>query len=130
MATRTACTTIRGQCDIDRQTPGAIRHRITNVGRVVAGMGGMTGAAGAAFASVDVQEVQVLIAIPEFCQGGCLCGFSNGVLMTHKAELVVVRIVGGVEAAGKILPEHPEVGGAMRVMTAGAVTLSDRAVVV
>ena len=50
--------------------------------------------------------------------------------MTHKAELVVVGIVGCVEEAGEILPEYPEVIGAMRVMACGAVVLPDRAVVV
>ena len=94
-------------------------------------MGIMTRPAGTAFYSfVDMEIMQVSIPISEVGQRGCFLFACQGLFVAHIAEFVVVRIISGIEKRGEVLPQYPEVSGAMWIMAARTVILFYRPVMV
>jgi len=86
--------------------------------RVVGCMGIMTGPAGPAFNRlVDMDEMQILVAVAKSRQSGGKFLFSDGILMTHEAEIVITRLVWRIKKFGKGFQEHSEVIGTMGIMT-------------
>ena len=102
----------------DRQLPASKRNRIPEMFRVVGCMDIMTGPAGPAFNRlVDMDEMQILVAVTKTGQSGGKFLISNGILMTHEAELVITRLVWSIKKLGKGLQKHSEIIGSMGIMT-------------
>ena len=86
--------------------------------RVVGCMGIMTGPAGPAFNRiVDMDEMQILVAVTKSRQSGGKFLISNSILMTHEAELVITRLVWSIKKLGKWLQKHSVIIGSMGIMT-------------
>jgi len=86
--------------------------------RVVGCMGIMTGPAGPAFNRlVDMDEMQILVAVTKTGQSGGKFLFGDGILMTHEAELVITRLVWSIKKLGKGFLKHSEIIGSMGIMT-------------
>ena len=81
-------------------------------------MGIMTGPAGPAFRRlVDMDEMQILVAVAKSRQSGGKFLFSEGILMTHEAEIVITRLVWRIKKLGKGFKENSEIIGSMGGMT-------------
>jgi hypothetical protein len=104
---------------INRQLPASKRNRIPEMFQVVGCMDIMTGSAGPAFNRlVDMDEMQILVAVTKTGQGGGKFLLGNGILMTQEAEIVITRLVWRIKKFGKGFQEHSEVIGTMGIMTA------------
>jgi len=112
--------------ETDRQVPFGERHRVAYMLGVVGGMGVVACPAGPPlYRLVDMDEMEVLVAVPEAGQGRGPLHARQRLFVAHEAELVIVRVVRGIEERRKILLQNPEVFGAMGIVAAGAVMLSD-----
>ena len=86
--------------------------------RVVGCMGIMTGPASPAFNRlVDMDEMQILVAVTKTGQGGGKFLLGNGILMTQEAEIVITRLVWSIKKSGKGFLKHSEIIGSMGIMT-------------
>lgn len=113
----------------DRQPPGIEGNRIPDMSRIIGGVGIMTCPAGAPFDRlIDMNEMQILIAITEGGQRGGFLIAGERFFMTHETELVIVRVIPGIELRGEILTQYSKVIRSMGVVASGTVFLFDRAV--
>ena len=86
--------------------------------QVVGCMGIMTGPAGPAFRLlVDMDEMQILVAVTKAGQSGSKLLLRNGILMTHVAELIITRLVWRIKKVGKWCQKHSVITGSMGTMT-------------
>ena len=86
--------------------------------RVVGCMGIMTGPASPAFNRlVDMDEMQILVAVTKTGQSGGKFLFGDGILMTQEAETVITRLVWSIKKFGIEFYEHSEIIGSMGIMT-------------
>ena len=89
-----------GLLEVDREHPtaGPERYLVADVLGIAAGVRLVTGPAGASLgAFVDVQEVQVLIAVAEICQLGRVRIEDDLAVMAREAQRVVFLAEGVVE---------------------------------
>ena len=110
MTTRQALASGSGFFKTDRQIPGSKGNSIADMFWIVSGMGIMTRSAGPAlYLLINMQVMKILLAVAKTGQslGKFLLG--DGLLMTHKTELVKARLVWGVKNLREILPQHSEV---------------------
>lgn len=131
MASRQTGAALGRLMEPDRQRPCAERNGIPDVLRVVCGMRVMARPAGTAlYRLVDMQEMEVLVPVPEACKGSGPGFQHKRFLMAVKAEVVVFRIKGRIKNRGEIFPEYPEIVGAVGIVACRAVFLLYRAVMV
>ena len=103
---------------IDRQLPGSKGNLIPEMLRIIGCMGIMAGTAGPAFRRlVDMDEMQILVAVTKSRQSGGKFLFGDGILMTHEAEIVITRLVWSIKKLGKGFLKHSEIIGSMGIMT-------------
>jgi len=99
--------------------------------RVVRGMRVVARPARASFHNfIDMDKMQVPVAVSEIRQCcGCFI-LGNGLFMTHETKLVIIRVIARVEEFREFLAQHPEVPGSMGVVTARTIALFNGPVVV
>lgn len=114
-----------------RELPFCKGYLVSNMFRVVRGMRIVARPACASFHKfIDMDKMQVPVAVSEIRQRfGCFI-FGNGLFMTHEAKLVIIRVIARVEEFREILAQHPEVPGSMGVVTTRAIALFNGSVVV
>lgn len=99
--------------------------------RIVGGMGIMACPTGSAFyLFIDMHVMKILVSVAETGQRGGEFLFGDGLLMAHKTELVVTRLVWGIEKFRKIFTQQSEIIRAMGIMTTRAVFLAYGAVMI
>ena len=95
---------------IDRQMPGAKGNGIANVLRIVGGVRIVASPAGSSLVSlVDMDEMEILVAVAKTGQSGGILLFGDGFFMAHETELIVARLVRCIKKLREIFPQHPEV---------------------
>ena len=108
----------------DRQVPGSKGNAITDVFRIISGMGIMTCPAGPAlYLLVDMQVMKIFFAVAKTGKSGGKFLLGDGLLVTHKTELVKARLVWGVKKLWEIFLQHSEVIRAVGIMTSRTVLL-------
>lgn len=114
-----------------RQLPLAKRNRIPDMPLVISGMGIVTGTTSPPVARlVDMNVMQVLVSVAETGKGRGKLFTHQGLLMTHKAECIVVRIIACIEERWEIFPQNPEIIGTMGIVTTGTIFLRNWPVMV
>lgn len=128
MTSRQAGAAAFSYLEPDGQVPGAERHGVADMLRVVSRMSVVACPARAALHGlVHVDEMKVLLAVSELCQGRGLGIEDYRLFMAVEAELVVLQVEGCVKYAGKVLLQYPEVVGAVQVVACQTVMLFYRA---
>lgn len=124
VAPRQTPSAIGGLLETYRQFPGVEGNRIPHVAGIVGSVGIVACPAGAPlYRLVDMDEMQVLIAVPE---SGQFCGsfvVGQGFFMTHVAQLVVFRVITGIKNRGEVFAQDSEVLGTVGVVTPRAILL-------
>lgn len=124
VAPRQTPSAIGGLLETDRQFPGVEGNRIPHVAGIVGRVGIVACPAGASlYRFVDMDEMQVLIAVPE---SGQFCGsfvFGQGFFMAHVAQLVVFRVIAGIKNRGEVFTQNSEIFGTVGIVTPRAILL-------
>ena len=117
--------------EIDRQMPGTKRNGISDMFRIVGGVGIVTCSAGSPLIGlVDMHVMEILVPVAKTGQRGGILFFSDGLLMAHETEFVVACLVGCIEKLREIFPQHSEVVGTVGIVTGRTIILPYRSVVV
>ncbi len=97
--------TIFSFCVTDRIAPHfAIRNLCPDMPGLVRSMHFVTGFAASSFPSLmDMQIMEILVAIPEICQRGCELIKGYIIVMAFKAQRIVLWTIGIVELRREIL---------------------------
>ncbi len=102
-----------------RKLPFGKGDLVPNVAGVVGGMRVVTRPAGPSFDHfIYMNEMEVLVAVSETGQSRGPLVVGNIFFMAHKAELVIILAVARIKELWEELPQHPEVCGTMRIVTA------------
>ena len=114
-----------------RELPFCKGHLVANMFRIVRGMRVVARPARASFHKfIDMDKMQVLVAVSEIRQRSGHFILGNGLFMTHETKLVIIRVIARVEEFRETLAQHPEVLGSMGVVTARAIALFNGSMVV
>jgi len=114
VAARQTLAAFVGFLKINRKHPGTKGNTVADMFRVVRGVGIMTCSAGSPlYVIIDMNEMKVLFAVPKTGQSGGKLLTGDGLLMTHKTELIIIFIVGGIENRREVFPQYPEIIGSM-----------------
>ena len=115
----------------DRQLVCTKGDSIADVPWVFGGMGIVTGTAGSAFRClVDMNIMEILVAVSELGEGCRLRVLDEGIVVAHETESEIVRIIGGIELWCKKFTQDAEVVRAVGIMAGGAVLVFNGAVVI
>lgn len=127
----TGLTTATGVCfrKLDGHLPATVGHAAAHMFGKAARMGLMTEPTGpAASVLVDVDKMEVSVAIAEFGQSLRTSRQHQGIQVTRKAEIVVFLFKGRIEGRGVLLDQQAKVITAMGIMTDAAISLGNGAV--
>lgn len=117
-----------GLRQIDRITPGPEGHLVANMLGLIAGMGIMTGRADPAFLAVDMEKMEVVVAVPETGKGGGALRPGDITIVAAEAKIVFVLVVGAVELRRIVAGQQFIIQGTMDIMTGRAIAGLDRTV--
>ncbi len=127
MAADNASAAVLGLGEVNGVRPAAERHFLADMLALGTGMGAVAGGTGSPLLPIDMEEVEVILAITEVGQFRCLLLPGNILVMAAETEVILGRAVGIIKIHRERPPKELGKGGSMNLaMASRTVTGLDR----